>query len=182
MSNQPKSDPPDIDQQIRINELREAAREASGGEMTEWESEDMPPELAESFWGNVLEYENAEQTCHFNLLAERGLDLPAPEDIDDAQLTAKLWEVVAGLAELQVFLSQTDHLSDRELYEHLWHDSLRVITTDLPPGMGWTCHLDMLGSGSDEDIELHLKYYADDEYRDHWRKDYPEDLMPAHLP
>ncbi len=181
VDNQPSDDPPDIDQQIRINELRETAREMAGGEMTAWESDDLPPEMAETFWGNVLAYESAEKTCHFNQLTERGLDMPAPEDIDDAQLTAKLWEVVEGLAKLQVFLSQTDHLSDRELYEHLWYDSLREITPDLPPSMGWICHLDMLGSGSEEDIELHLKYYADDEDREFWSKDFPGDAMPAHV-
>lgn len=45
---------PDIDQQIRVNELRETAREVAGGEMTSWESQDMPPGIAEQFWQNAL--------------------------------------------------------------------------------------------------------------------------------
>lgn len=169
---------PDIDQQIRINELREAAREAAGGEMTEWESGDTPPEIAEAFWKNVLAYEKAEQTCHFNQLEESGVELPDPDQLDDAQLTAKLWEVIDALAKLRVFLSQTDHLSDRELYEHLWYDTLREVTMDLPPGSGWTCHLDLVSSGGDEDNELYLKYYADDEDRQHWLKDFPNEKPP----
>ena len=41
-----------IDQQIRINELREAAKEAAGGEMISWEDPNAPPEIAEQFWAN----------------------------------------------------------------------------------------------------------------------------------
>jgi hypothetical protein len=171
----------DVDQEIRINELREAAREAAGGEMTEWESPDCPPELAEQFWQNVLAYESAGETCHFNQLEELGIELPAPDELDAAALSAKLWEVIRGLARLNVFLSQTDHLNDRELYEHLWQESLREITADLPPNSGWTCHLDLLGSGSDEDNALYLKYYADDEWREQWHKDWPDDPIPPHV-
>src|SRR5690606_21010883 len=46
-----------IDQEIRINELREAAREAAGGEMLSWEDPEAPPEITEQFWANVLNYE-----------------------------------------------------------------------------------------------------------------------------
>jgi hypothetical protein len=171
----------DVDQQIRINELREAAREATGGEMSEWESADVPPGIAEQFWGNVLAYETAGEMCHFTQLQELGIELPAPDKLNDDELSAKLWEVIHGLARLNVFLSQTDHLSDRELYAHLWHDSLREITAGLPPNSGWTCHLDLISSGSDEDNELYLKYYADDEYRQRWHKDFPDETIPPHV-
>lgn len=172
---------PNVDQQIRINELREAAREVSSGGMAEWESSDCPPDLAEQFWSNVLAYESAEQTCHFIQLEDRGIELPAPGKLDDEQLTAKLWEIIHALAGMNVFLSQTDHWSDRELYEHLWHETLREITMDLPPNSGWNCHIDFLSTGSDEDNYLYLKYYADDEWRDQWRRDFPEDEIPLHV-
>lgn len=169
-----------IDQEIRINELREAAREAAGGEMTEWESPDAPPEIVEQFWGNVLEYESAEETSHFEQLRRLGVELPPPEELDDDALTAKLWEVIHALAGINVFLSTTDHWSDRELYEHMWRDTLHEVTMDLPPDSGWNCHIDFLSGGSDEDNELYLKYYADDEWRESWRKDFPNDVIPPH--
>jgi hypothetical protein len=180
MNDEPRN-PQDVDQEICINELREAAREAAGGEMTDWESDDCPPELAEQFWSNVLAYESAKRTCHFMQLEERGIALPAPEELDDAELTAKLWEVIHALAGMNVFLSQTDHWSDRELYKHMWHETLREITMDLPPSSGWTHHIDFLSSGSDEDNELHLKYYADEEWREQWRRDFPNDVIPPHV-
>jgi hypothetical protein len=170
-----------VDQEIRINELREAAREAAGGEMTEWESPDCPPEIAEQFWSNVLAFESAEETCHFIQLEEQGIALPPPEALTDEELTKKLWEVIHVLARMNVFLSQTDHWSDRELYEHMWHETLREITMELPPDSGWTHHIDFLSSGSDEDNELYLKYYADEEWREHWRRDFPDDVIPPHV-
>jgi hypothetical protein len=174
------SDSHDIDQEIRINELREAAQEAAGGEMHAWENPEAPPEIHEQFWQNVLQYEQAEETCHFLQLERAGVALPPPEELRDDELTSKLWEVIHALARMNVFLSQTDHWSDRELYEHMWHDTLREITMDLPLGSGWTHHIDFLSTGSDEDNRLYLKHYADEEYRERWRRDFPNDMIPPH--
>jgi hypothetical protein len=170
--------PDDIDQEIRINELRESARELAGGEMTSWESKDSSQEITEQFWRNVIDYEQFEQTCHLKQLAERGIELPAPQELSDELLSVKLWEVIDALAALQVFLYRTDHLSDRELYTLLWEELLLENTADFPPGSGWTQHLDILGGCSDEDLQLNLKYYADEEERERWRKDWPEDVVP----
>jgi hypothetical protein len=63
----------------------------------------------------------------------------------------------------------------------MWHETLREITMDLPPDSGWTHHIDFLSSGSDEDNFLYLKFYADEEYRQRWHKDWPADPMPAHV-
>ena len=37
------------------------------------------------------------------------------------------------------------------------------------------------GSGSDEDNQLYLKYYADEEWRERWHKDWPNDVIPPHV-
>jgi hypothetical protein len=52
---------------------------------------------------------------------------------------------------------------------------------DFPPDSGWACHIDFLSSGSDEDNELYLKYYADEDYRERWRADWPKDVIPPHV-
>jgi hypothetical protein len=169
-----------VDQDIRINELREAAQEAAGGEMHVWESPDAPPEITEQFWQNVLQYEQADETTHLAQLERAGVALQPPEKLTDDQVTAKLWEVIHALAGMNAYLSQTDHWSDRELYEHPWRDTLREFTMDFPPSSAWNCHIDFLNSGSDEDNFLYLKFYADEEHRQRWHRDWPGDVIPAH--
>lgn len=98
---------------------------------------------------------------------------------DDA-VTEKLWEIINGLGTLRVFMERTNHLSDRGLYEMLYDELLRDEMDALRPDEGWICHLDILGGCSEEDIELYLKYYANEEYRRTWQADWPDYDMPAH--
>lgn len=100
--------------------------------------------------------------------------------MDDQGLKLKLWEVIQALARLRVFLSQTDHLSDREFYTVLWHDLLREPVKDITLDNSSVWHIDLLGSGSEEDIYLYLKYYADDPTRLQWSADFPDYKMPKH--
>lgn len=142
--------------------------------------EDYPAEVEEGFWKHVVDYEEAPWTTNFQQLENAGVSLPSPDSLKDDELTAKLWEVIQKLALLHVFIEQTDHLSDRELYTHLWTDSLREETkaVGLAPNAG--CHIQPLGGCSEEDNLLYLKYYADDDYRRHWQKDWPSDPIPEH--
>lgn len=105
--------------------------EEAGGDLV-WMSEDCPPEVAAQFWLSVADYEQAPWTTHFQELVDAGGELPAPESMDDRQLTAKLSEVIDALARMRVFLSQTDHMSGRELYTLLWKDTLRKSVKDMP--------------------------------------------------
>lgn len=153
--------------------------EEAGGELV-WMSEDCPPEVAAQFWLSVAAYEQAPWTTHFQELIDAGVELPAPESMDDRQLTAKLSEVIDALARMRVFLSQTDHLSDRELYALLWGDTLREPVKDMPRDESSAWHIDFLSGGGEEDTRLYLKYYADEETRRRWLADFPEDEMPQH--
>ena len=47
-----------------------------------------------------------------------------------------------------------------------------------PDDVDFGCHLDPIGGFSEEDIKIYLKFYADDEIRERWRKDFPEDVIP----
>lgn len=167
-------------QEDRIHELKQQAEQAAKGEMIAWESDKLSSEQSEQFWRRVVEYETAPSTTDFQQLTDAGLELPEPEAMDDKQLTAKLWEIIGALARMRVFVSQTDHLSDRELYTLLWRDVLREETPMLPASPSSACHLDLLGGCSETDNYLYLKYYAEEDARQYWQEDFPDYDMPAH--
>ena len=168
------------DREKRIEDLKRQAEELCGGQMEAGSLDDCSAEMEESFWQHVVDYEEAPWTTHFQQLERAGVSLPPPDSLKDEELTAKLWEVIQKLALLHVFIEQTDHLSDRELYTHLWTDSLREETKELPMAANSACHIQLLGSGSDEDNLLYLKYYADDAWSQQWHKDFPSDPIPRH--
>ena len=164
----------------KIEALKRRAEELSGGQMETGTLDDVPAEIEESFWKHVVDYEEAPWTTHFQQLENAGVSLPAPGSLNDQELTAKLWEVIQKLALLHVFIEQTDHLSDRQLYTHLWTNSLREETKAMPQAANCAYHIQLLGGCSEEDNLLYLKYYADDAWRQQWQKDFPGDPMPAH--
>ena len=169
-----------VDREIRINELKHRAAELAGGDMASWESEKCPPELAEQFWRHVVDYETAPLTCHFDRLQEAGVELSAAHTMTDKMLTKRLWEVIHQLGQMNVFLYRTDHLSDRELYTHLWEESLREAIPDLPFDESAAHTIDMLGACSEQDIQLSLRHYAGEEERRLWHERFPEDVIPPH--
>jgi len=168
------------DRRIRIQRLKNEVEEISGGEMVaSGGHEDEGSPVVEEFWERVVEFEKAPRGTRFAQLHKAGVALPPPDSLTDAGLNEKLWEVINKLAELRVFLYHTDHLSDRELYTLLWDDLLREETVIMPPDPDSACHLDVIGSGSEEDIQIGLKYYDDEEERAHWHEMFPEDSIPA---
>jgi hypothetical protein len=168
------------DREKRIEDLKRHAEELCGGQMEVGGLDDCSAEAEETFWKQVVDYEEAPWTTHFQQLEHAGVSLPPPDSLKDEELTAKLWEVIQKLALLHVFIEQTDHLSDRELYTHLWTDSLREETKALPLAANSAYHIQLLGSCSEEDMLLYLKYYADDDFCWQWHKDWPNDPVPQH--
>jgi hypothetical protein len=169
------TDDPD-DQNKRIERLREELK-ALGGSTTSYES--MPLDMEEEFLRHVLEYETAQPTSLFHLLENSGVEIPAPDQLD-TNLTPKLLEIIQRLATLGAYLLHTNHLSDRELYDYLYHDGLREEAVLFPENPSYAYMIDLTGSGSDEDNLIYLKHYADDEHRKQWAHDWPDDPMPPH--
>ena len=171
-----------MDDNERIRALKQRAEEASGGQMLAWEADGLRTEVREQFWERVTAFEDGPFTTDFERLREAGIDLPEPASLSDEQLPVKLWEVIEELARLRVFLLSTDHLSDRQLYDVLWRETLHH---EIPVEVGepdtesaW--HADLTGRGSEEDTRTWLKYYADEETREHWRRAWPDDDLPEH--
>jgi hypothetical protein len=142
----------------------------------------MDIELQEKFLEQILFMEECDEQPLFEYLEKKGVRLPAPVMLDDTQLCQKLWEVIRAMASTGHYLSSTDHLSDRQLYERLWSDILRQPTCISPDPSTTCCHIDILGGCSEDDQKTRLKYYADDDERECWACDFPEDEIPPREP
>ena len=138
-------------------------------------------ELEEIFLERVCEFERAELDTNFNRLIQRRVEMIPPAELGDCNLHAKLQEVLQTLGEMRCFLHDTDHLSDRELYTWLWTDGLREDTPDMAQLDGaW--HTSPIGSCTEEDIAVHLTYYANKKQRLRWKREFPNDRLPSHCP
>lgn len=162
--------------QARLAFLREKLKDL--GELAHYTSPDCDPESQLAFLEHIFVLESQPSLTHAHQLISNGVSLPSPEELDDKQLHEKLWEVIHKLAELRVFLSNTNHLDDRALYTLLWTDLLNEFTWDMSHAENGALHLDILGSGSEEDTRVWLQYYATEEDRAHWASDFPGDEMP----
>jgi len=164
-------------QEERIAKLRQEVEKLGGSTMS---LESMPADMEEEFLRHVLEYETAEAISLLKLLENAGLEIPAPDQLDDNALTVKLKEIIERMAAVGAYLMHTDHLSDRGLYEYLFHDGLREEAVLFPENPSYAYMIDLTGSGSEEDNQTFLKYYADDKYREQWATDWPDDHIPEH--
>lgn len=147
--------------------------------MSDHESPRAPADLDyQEFARKMALFEDGPTTTRFEQLRSAGIDLPDANAIADSDLRTKLWRVLAELAKLRVYLDQTDHLSDRDLYEMLWRDVLREEVPAIDE-IGFNHCISLLSNGGDEETRLYLAYYADDEWRRQWQIDFPDYVMPA---
>ncbi|MEO8215741.1 MAG: hypothetical protein ABI718_01535 [Acidobacteriota bacterium] len=110
------------------------------------------------------------------ILRDGGLVIPEEAELHEAELHAKLWEILEAMFRVGMVLDQTDHLSDRELYRYLV-DSALTEETVLSEGSG-TWFLSPIGGCSEEDIQVWLRYYADEGEREDYRQD--GETVPEH--
>ena len=88
------------------------------------------------------------------------VDMPDVSDCGDEEVSRILWDIITELGERRIYLEQTDHLSDRELYQCLRSAEIQEPSTEVISANGaW--HFDILGGYGEEDIQLYLKDYAD---------------------
>jgi hypothetical protein len=165
-----------------ISEMKEQLRRHMGQPEPPFLGEFKSSKKEEEFLEQILFMEGVGEEPLFDALEREGVQLPAPAALDDGQLHTKLWEVINAMAVLGQYLSRTDHLSDRQLYERLWSEILREPTSICPNNPNAACHVDILGGCSEEDLQLNLKYYADEEERLDWAEEFPEDILPPHEP
>ena len=165
----------EIERRMNIHRLKNEANELAGGEMTSFEADEAPAEILEEFWENVVAFERAPLTTLHQKLESDGISMPADGDLDDAQLHEKLWQILRWSAENGAVYESTNHLSDRELYIWLRDDFFHQ-RENYEGGMTW--HASPIGSYGAEEMVIYHRYYADEESRRDWARDYPEDEMP----
>jgi hypothetical protein len=109
---------------------------------------------------------------------EPELNLPQPETLSNRDLSNMLWDTLQRLAEQNIYLQYTDHLSDRQLFCVLLRDILTAtekkldITTN---PIVWR----LVDNESDPDTWL--AYYATDEQRYLWQLEHGQ-TPPASKP
>ena len=169
------------DHEIRMSRKREDAAELGGGEVSTFKDDDGDGEDGEDSWQQVADFDKAPWTTLFVELEQVGVELPEPGELTDDEIGEVLERTVDALATKRVFLERTNHLSDRELYVHLFNEALHEETKMLPNDPNSAYHLDLIGGGSDKDNHIYLKYYADDAERDHWAREFPDEPLPDHV-
>jgi hypothetical protein len=164
-----------LDQEERIKLLRKQIEELGGNLPL---MSEIPSDTEEAFLKHVLEYESAQPITLFRLLENAGFSIAAPNALDNQELTDAITCLIERLAKLGAYLTHTNHLSDRELYDYLYNEGLREEAVLFPENPSYAYVIDLTGSGSDEDNQIYLKYYADEECRRRWAIDWPDDPMP----
>jgi hypothetical protein len=91
-------------QEERIAKLRQEVEKLGGSTMS---LESMPADMEEEFLRHVLEYESAEPISLLRLLENSGLEVPAPDQLDDDTLTIKLKEIIERMASLGAYVLHT---------------------------------------------------------------------------
>ncbi|MPN03686.1 hypothetical protein SDC9_150918 [bioreactor metagenome] len=113
-----------------------------------------------------------------DVLRREGVRMLPPDELTDESVPGHLWELLHNLACRGFYVQHTDHLTDRELYAEIWEHGLTDLS--LLPGRcqtgGW--FHDVIGSGGQEDEEIYLSYYANEQQRREHAAEYPEQPLP----
>jgi hypothetical protein len=126
-----------------------------------------------------LEGDEEDEVIPIELLEQRGVTVPPAAELDETALHERLWSVIRAMAGIGMFLANTNHLSDRELYERLESAILREPAFLMPDDPFCGEHYDLAASESEEDLRIYLTYYADEEERQIFRRDFRMALPPA---
>jgi hypothetical protein len=109
----------------RAEELEKEIERLAERDAVFWSFEHCPADVRESDLEDILAFESVGTgTSLFEGLQEHGINLPAPEKLDEEQCAEKAVEVVQALACLRIFLIGFHDMTPREFYTTLWNQTL----------------------------------------------------------
>ena len=165
----------DVDQLLLNARLRDELEPFYDESLALVNIDQMPTTAENEFLASMLAWERA-PALPISQWFEPELVIPAPDQLDDAQLHQVLWETISRLYNKRIVLEFTEHLSDRQLYRVIYRDILPACEKkiDLPKNyLHWHC-LD-----SEDEPETWLRYYATPEEREGWGEETGLPLPPA---
>jgi hypothetical protein len=115
--------------QQRLDRIGEIERElnwlADGDYASGGNTEDVPLEDRQNYLEDVLAFESVGSgPSLFEGLEANGLKLPPPERLSDRECFGKTKKIMKALLEIGVILMGFEHMSPRELYSTLFHQTL----------------------------------------------------------
>jgi len=142
---------------------------------------------SQEFLQHLARLEGAPLTTHYERLCAAGLVLPDPADFTNTEISAVLYVLIRELAEIGVYLEHTNHLNNRELYEHLMGSVLRTPIRDMPEV---STMLSMVSGRSEEGVNTWLAFHASEDDREIWAevvgpippRQPPRSMRDMHLP
>lgn len=174
-----------IEQALRLGELRKEVMDRIEGPTFESGTGSMPMETQVAFWEHVLAFESAEEsTLAERLENEASFMPPDPKALkSESEIHTALWDLLKALASIRVFVCNTDHLCDDDLYRLLVYAALPEPSFVPPAGSQWNCRINACEHGTREDPEgtmTWLRYYADEEIRSTWDGEVPPKEVPPY--
>lgn len=155
----------------RIRELGGFVPEPQGDEVSEVELD---------FFKRVIAWEEGPSSTHRDWLARRGLVFAPPGTHQGAELQRELWRMLEALAVARVFVENTGHLDDEQLYRRLWNEVLPGETSDIARTPRDACHVDLCDSAADP--KAWLTYFATEDDRAYWQSEFPDETLPPQQP
>jgi hypothetical protein len=115
-----------IEHALRLGELRKEVMDRIDGPTIEVGTGSMPMETQVAFWEHVLAFESAEEsTIAERLENEASFVSPDPKTLKgEPETHTALWDLLKALASIRVFVCNTDHLCDDDLYRLLVYGAL----------------------------------------------------------
>jgi hypothetical protein len=149
------------------------------------------PPAPEEDWHDILasvlswvqQYEDAPITTWHQELWVRGFDFAYEDSLSDEECTDSLWKLIHALAGMRIFITNSDHLSDRLLFKLLVTDHLTQPVPQVAVDPHCCCVIDIVGAEILENPAAWLSFYATSRERMEWAKQNPgKPLPPAKKP